>query len=297
MLSDVVNRFAFSRPVFGALKTYSRLTPTGRGGFRLARLARRTLPRERWQGFFDTPDGLRLRLDLGTYPDCCMAFGLYELDTARLIRRLLEPGGWFVDCGANIGYFSLLAARQVGPAGRVDAFEPDPINRARLEQHLADNAPLPQVRVHPLAVGAEAATTTLFHPNRGPTNHGAASTFQSLTVDATDVSAFPVRVARLVDELVGVPHLIKLDVEGAELAAITGASGLLGRERPPAIIVEHNPVTAAAAGYRPSDLMRRLQAIQPRYRLYQIAWRLRPVAAPEQLDSLGRECNLLAVTA
>lgn len=226
-----------------------------------------------------------------------MAFGLYELDTARLIRRLLEPGGWFVDCGANIGYFTLLAARRVGPEGRVDAFEPDPINRARLEQHLADNAPLPQVRVHPVAVGAEAATTTLFHPNAGPTNHGAASTYQSLTADATDVSAFPIRVARLVDELDGVPNLIKLDVEGAELAAITGASGLLGGEKPPAIIVEHNPVTAAAAGYRPSDLMRRLLTIQPRYRLFRIDWRLRPVAAPEQLDPLARECNLLAVAA
>lgn len=290
-------RSSIARPLFGALKAYSRVAPTGRGGFRLARLARRTIPKEHWQGSFHTPDGLRLRLDLGTYPDCCMALGLYELDTARVIRRLLDPGGWFVDCGANIGYFTLLAARRVGPEGRVDAFEPDPINRARLERHLADNAPLPQVRIHPVAVGAEAATTTLFHPNAGPTNHGTASTYRSLTADATDVSVFPIRVARLADELDGVPHLIKLDVEGAELAAITGASGLLEGEKPPAVIVEHNPVTAAAAGYRPSDLMRRLQAIQPRYRLYQIDWRLRPVAAPEQLDSLARECNLLAAAA
>jgi len=271
------------------------MAPTGRGGFRLARLARRALPKEQWQGQFHTPDGLWLRLDLGTYPDCCMAFGLYELDTARLIRRLLKPGGWFADCGANIGYFTLLAARRVGPEGRVDAFEPDPINRRRLEQHLAENAPLPQVRIHPVAVGAQAATTELFHPNAGATNHGTASTYRSLTADATDVSVFPIDVARMEDELGGVPDVIKLDVEGAELAAIEGASDLLSSEKPPALIVEHNPATAAAAGYPPSEIMCRLQTVQPRYRLFEIGWRLRAIASPHHLDALPRECNLLAI--
>jgi hypothetical protein len=87
------------------LKGYSRIAPTERGGYRLARLARRFVPESKRQGIFQTPDGLRLRLDLHTYPDVNMAVGLYELDTYRLLRRLLKGGSWFVDVGANLGYF------------------------------------------------------------------------------------------------------------------------------------------------------------------------------------------------
>src|SRR5688572_26447674 len=104
----------------GLLKAYSRIAPTARGGFRLDRLARRLLPRRALQGDFTTPDRSTLHLDLSTYPDCCMAVGLYELDTYRALRRLLRPGGWFVDVGANIGYFTILAARWTGISGRVD---------------------------------------------------------------------------------------------------------------------------------------------------------------------------------
>src|SRR5882757_9969946 len=91
----------------GALKLYSRIAPTERGGYRLARLVRRARSRDRWRDIFRTPDGFTLDLDLGIYPDCSMAYGLYELETARLIKRVLKPGDHFVDGGANIGYFTM----------------------------------------------------------------------------------------------------------------------------------------------------------------------------------------------
>ncbi len=120
------------------LRVYGHIAPTGRGMFRLARLARRLRPRSRWRDTF-TVSGHALDLDLAVYPDCCMAFGVYELDTARWITRLLQPGGHFVDGGANLGYFTLLAAGCVGKAGRVDAFEPVPATRQRLTDHLNRN--------------------------------------------------------------------------------------------------------------------------------------------------------------
>ena len=95
------------------LRAYRHVAPTGRGMFRLARGVRRLRPRDRWRDTFHV-DGNALDLDLGVYPDCCMAFGVYELDTARWITRLLEPGGHFVDGGANLGYFTLLAASSRG---------------------------------------------------------------------------------------------------------------------------------------------------------------------------------------
>src|SRR4051812_40042177 len=108
------------RLALAALRGYARVAPTQRGGDRVVRVGRRLVPRAEWRGTFETPDHTRLELDLATYPDCCMAVGLYELDTLRLIRRVLRPGDHFVDCGANIGYVTLAAARAVGANGRVD---------------------------------------------------------------------------------------------------------------------------------------------------------------------------------
>src|SRR5205085_11707458 len=118
---------------------------------RLARFARNFISEKNREGIFQIPDGLRLQLDLRTYPDLTMAVGLYELDTARLIRRLLKPGSHFVDVGANLGYFTLLAAKWTAPTGRIDAFEPDPINRQRLENHLRANNLSDRVRIHSIA--------------------------------------------------------------------------------------------------------------------------------------------------
>ena len=57
----------------------------------------------------------------------------------RILTELLRPGMVFYDWGANIGLFSLLAARLVGPTGRVFSFEPDPDTAARLERNVARN--------------------------------------------------------------------------------------------------------------------------------------------------------------
>src|SRR5687767_1442698 len=134
-----------------------------------------------------------------------MAFGLYELDTYRVIRRLLKPGMRFVDCGANIGYFTLLAAKLVGAGGRVDAIEPDPQNRRRLVENLRRNGMGDVVRVHDVAVSSRAATVTLYHPGRG--NHGQASLFQSVG----EGEQYDVQSVRLDDLILDAPDLIKMD--------------------------------------------------------------------------------------
>ena len=283
-------RELIARASFASLRAWSRIAPTERGGYRLVRLARRALPPERWHGRFSTPDGLNLELDLGTYPDCCMAVGLYELDTYRQIRRHLRPGGWFVDCGANIGYFTLLAARWAGPTGRVDAFEPDPINLARLRSHLAINGLEDQVRVHPVAVGETPGELVLYHPTSALHNHGMASAYATLVPGA---ERFDVSCVRLDEYLDGIPDLIKLDIEGAELAAIAGMAGLLRGQRPPKLIMELNPVSSAAAGYKPSDLIRLILELQPRYTIHWIGRRLHRLAGPEEVDALPRQGNLL----
>lgn len=63
----------------------------------------------------------------------------WEPDTSKIIREALKPGDTFIDCGANIGWFSILASRTVGPDGRVIAFEPWKPNYDVLKENLRLN--------------------------------------------------------------------------------------------------------------------------------------------------------------
>ena len=67
------------------------------------------------------------------------------------MQRFLKPGDHFIDVGANIGYFSLLAAAVVGSAGRVSAFEASPITRQALVRNIALNGLQDHVTVHETA--------------------------------------------------------------------------------------------------------------------------------------------------
>ena len=78
--------------------------------------------------FLDPNDSLRLSL-----------WGEYEPFETQLFTNHIENGDMVLDIGANIGYYTLLAARQVGPQGRVYAFEPDPDNFALLQKNIRQN--------------------------------------------------------------------------------------------------------------------------------------------------------------
>src|SRR5215471_19195745 len=90
---------------------------------------------------------LRTPLGLGLY-----RYGHRDADI-NIVARLLEPGDVFVDGGAHVGLFTLVAARRVGPGGRVIAFEPSPANRQRLLDNVALNG-FTQVDVRPEALAA-----------------------------------------------------------------------------------------------------------------------------------------------
>jgi FkbM family methyltransferase len=175
-------------------------------------------------------DGLRLRC----YPDSGVARGLVwfsgwpEYHEMRLVAHLLRPGDRFVDIGANVGYFTLLAASLVGPTGSVDAFEPGQPALDRLRENVAMNA-LPQVRVRPLAL-SDAAGEALLTTGRDTENRLAT---------ADDAVTAPVRAERLDAVLDEGPYaMAKADVEGAELRVLRGAERLLARATPPVWLLE-----------------------------------------------------------
>ncbi len=199
--------------------------------------------------------GRRFRLASPSARDALRRFPVhlktfYEEPLLRAMAAIDRPG-LYVDGGAHVGNHGLYMARLAGRA--VVAFEPHPANRACLQHNLALNGVADRVAVRPVALGA--APGRLRCAEYRDANPGAAR-----FTEAAD-GAGEAEVVRLDDvaELRDRPvAILKLDVEGMEAAALSGATGLLARWRP-AVFCEVLDATAgnavaavlARAGYRP----------------------------------------------
>jgi FkbM family methyltransferase len=151
----------------------------------------------------------------------------WDEEVLQEVRRVLGPGKVFVDVGANIGYFSLLASRLVGDEGRVLALEPSHANLARLCQHLWMNS-AKNVLLTASAAGSEAGVASSGFPT--PNNAGAA-TLRPIGAVRSNL-AMTLRLDELLSGLGLVPDLLKIDVEGFELEVLKGMQRTLRQSRP-----------------------------------------------------------------
>lgn len=151
-------------------------------------------------------------------------FGVWEPNLSRWMAGYLRPGDVVVDVGANIGYFSLLAAKQVGPTGRVLAFEPVPSICQRLRQNLAANAAT-NVEVMPIALSESSGEVEIY---RGPQrNLGKSGTLPSANA-TSEGRVVKERGAEVIDRnLWPSIRVVKIDVEGDEFAVLKGLEEFL----------------------------------------------------------------------
>lgn len=151
--------------------------------------------------------------------------GSVEPTTTSLFRRAVQPGMVVVDVGAFLGQYSLLAARQVGDAGKVFAFEPDPRNFPFLLKNVQRNGFADRIRTVPQAVSDRAGEVSFYlDPQVGS---GSSLVFQRRRDAVTEI----VRTVSL-DEFLGdsiTPDLIKLDIEGGEIRALEGMAETVRR--------------------------------------------------------------------
>ena len=163
------------------------------------------------------PGGFRLRLDLRESLQRDFLFGLYDRRELDLVREHLGDGD-FVDVGAHVGLYTVAAALH-GP-GRVLAFEPNPSAREQLDGNLALNELRRTCSSFPKAVG-DAAGTALLHvpatpdPSFSSLAGGRFAEGEPIDVEVTTVDA-EVEAAGLA------PSVVKIDVEGGELAVVGG---------------------------------------------------------------------------
>ena len=157
------------------------------------------------------------------------------------VERVLLPGDCFVDCGANIGTYTLLAANAVGPTGRVVRFEPSSKAYSRLVENVEVNGLGGCVIARHAAVGAGPGTVNL----------SVGSDVSNTVIGAGEgggaVESVP--VVTVDDEVLEQsPCLVKIDVEGFELEALKGMTALLGTARPPHVLIELTPHLLLRAG-------------------------------------------------
>jgi FkbM family methyltransferase len=180
-------------------------------------------------------------------------FGVWEPHLTKWIARRIRRGDIFVDVGANVGYFTLLAATLVGQSGTVVAVEPSPRLFAMLRKGILRNR-VKNVRALNLAVLDHSGTVPLY---RGTEHHSGLTTTRAergLDLEC-EVEAAPLMAILLPEELENA-RLVKIDVEGAEWAVISGMEPLLRAGRPDLeIVVEIDPELLAHQRRRPEDLL------------------------------------------
>jgi FkbM family methyltransferase len=180
-------------------------------------------------------------------------FGVWEPDLTRYVAKCLTPGDAFVDVGANVGYYSLLASKLVGDSGKVIAIEALPSTFDTLQGNLTRNR-ASNVRAVNVAASDSAEAVSIFTGpkfNIGETTVVERPGFTRVgSVEAAPLSAIlDPREARSA-------RLIKVDVEGAELTVIRGMDSLFDSCRSDLeVIVEIHPRELAQQGLRPEDVL------------------------------------------
>jgi FkbM family methyltransferase len=183
--------------------------------------------------------------------------GYYEPDTVKLFERLIDTGAIVFDVGANVGQYTLVASGCVGPAGQVHSFEPEPVTFAWLERNVRLN-PVTNVHLNPIALFSERTTMKMYVASVRDTGSnslvGEPWTYSGQTRDVECVTLDDYMAQHGIDHI----DVMKMDIEGAELAALKGAQRLFSGPRPPVFIIEFEEDRQRLAGTSCAELARYL---------------------------------------
>jgi FkbM family methyltransferase len=204
----------------------------------------------RWGGmlFVDTRDAL--------LAPPLLLYGLWEPAVTNWFKSTLKAGDVFVDIGANIGYFSLLASRLVGPQGAVVAVEAHPRTAELLRRNIIANR-VGAVTWHRAAWSH--SELLKFHMR---SNFASNSSTGSLDSDSLEELGDLEEVTEVqgiaVDDLLGQMHkvdVIKIDVEGAELRVLRGLTRTIAANPDITVLFEWSPGQMKMLGDEPQELL------------------------------------------
>jgi FkbM family methyltransferase len=156
--------------------------------------------------------------------------GRYESHVVAQFDRITPSGSVVYDVGAAVGLYTILASRRIGPNGEVLAFEPSPRNLSYLHRHVRLNA-LKNVTIIEAAVAdADGEGAFLRHSRPFQGRMDAAGDLRVRVVSLDGVVRQDQRRA---------PDILKIDVEGAELRVLHGATEILAKHQPIIFLATH----------------------------------------------------------
>jgi FkbM family methyltransferase len=158
--------------------------------------------------------------------------GSYEYHKQRAMQQEVKIGDVVYDIGANVGFYSLLASVIVGDTGHVYSFEPSPENLRELRRHLEMNH-IKNCTVVGAAVSFDDGEA-IFDPS-GDRCMGHLAAHGSLRVRTLTLDGLVSR------KEIRPPNLMKIDIEGAELECLRGASNVIQESRPIIFLATHGP--------------------------------------------------------
>lgn len=186
--------------------------------------------------------------------------GTFEDELVNWLQRTLQPGDTFVDIGANVGWFTVIGARAVGESGHVVAVEADARNFDILLENVSMNYVAPRVRAVHAAATDTAGTVALFVASKFRGN----SSIVELDRDYLErypgdhVQTVEVPAIRLDDLLHDQEyiHVLKMDIEGAEVRALAGCAELIAGGRVKHLVLEINRFSSGGNWAAFSDWLR-----------------------------------------
>jgi len=203
--------------------------------------------------------------------------GMYEPAKTDVVLKLLKPGSTFIDVGANIGDFSLLAASVIGNEGKVLAFEPEAANCQWVKRNIELNGHK-NVEVFQLALSDSDGEAPLYLGGR--------CDYHSLLKDQREREAGAITVkTRTLDSLLEERgqfrvDMIKVDVEGAELEVLKGARETLRRNPHVVLLLELHPLMGVSPA-EACDFLRHLG-----FSLFQMDSQFTPARVDENLSEV-----------
>ncbi len=240
----------FKRLIRGLARLYLTYTPIKKGRYPLMMFVQR-IAGEHITVEVTTKDRGKMKLDLWDEAQFPLYYNIYEWKETPTIIQLVKDCRTVLDIGGNIGQMALLFAQY---AQRVHTFEPVPAKADRLDYNIKINGLEHKIYLHSAALSDSIGTIQFYLPtedNGGIGSIVGANTGEvnvlSVNSDTTDHFILENNVTNI--------DLIKMDIEGGELFALRGMTGLLGSSNKPIVIMEMTRKMMDAAGYTSTDML------------------------------------------
>ena len=189
--------------------------------------------------------GIKLWLDKNSYlQNKIINFGVWEKNSTKIIKKYLKPGDIFIDVGANIGYFTILASKIVGDNGRVLAYEPTKKYATQIKMNIKDNDKHNNISFFPYGLSDTSTQAVINIGNSSATLHK----FGDLSEN--DIERIELKQFDTVFNKSSIDRIdfIKVDIDGHEPAFFKGAIKNIKKYKPK-ILLEVNQANYYKAGF------------------------------------------------